>query len=134
MASGRAAGRGRGAALRILQRTPGARPGLGGGRRLLAVELGLPFTARRERVHLRAVDERLLRRRDVVGLARPCALRRVLERAAVREGEPPRRTADAVDRIEVRRRLLIALAPGEERDPRYGARHAPLEDAHGRGG
>ena len=67
----------------------------------------------------------------VLGLARPRLLRRCLQRAAVGEGEVPRQVADLVHRVEMRGRLLVGLAAGEERDARHRARHAVLQHPDG---
>ena len=78
-------------------------------------------------VELRAAVERLLRGRDVLRLAAPRLERRRLQRAPVRERELPRVRAARVHRVQVRGRVLVGLAAGEEDDPRHRRRHVAVE-------
>ena len=61
------------------------------------------------------------------GLAAPGLQRRRLQRAAVRERELPRVRPARVHRVQVRGRVLVGLAAGEEDDPRHRRRHVPVE-------
>jgi len=71
-----------------------------------------------------------LRGGNVFGLARPRLLRRRLQGAAIREGELPRQIAEFVHCIEMRRRLFVGLATGEERDAGHRAGHTGLQELH----
>src|SRR5215510_7125269 len=86
------------------------------GLRRLLLQVGFPFAARREAVHARAVRERALRCRHVLVAAGPRFLRRRLQGAAIRERDLPRQAAKAVDSVEMRGRLLVRLAAGQEGD------------------
>ena len=68
-----------------------------------------------------------LRRRDARGLARPGLERRRLERPPVGERELPRMGAALHHRVQVGGRVLVALAAGEEHDPRNGCRDVAVE-------
>ena len=62
---------------------------------------------------------------------RPGLLRRGLQRAAVGEGQLPGQRPMRVHGVEVRGRLFVALAAGEEGDARHGGRHAVLQHRDG---
>ena len=68
---------------------------------------------------------------DVFLFSRPRLLRRRLERAAVGERQAPGQSADPVDRVEVRGRLLVRLAARQECDPGHRRRYARLENTDG---
>ncbi len=88
----------------------------------------------RRAVEPRAMHVRSLRRRDVLRLAGPRLERGRLERAAVRERQLPRMRPERVHRVQVRGRVLVGLAAGEEHDPRHrrpgrGGRSTPSSPA-----
>mmetsp|Transcript_43461 Transcript_43461/g.136283 ORF Transcript_43461/g.136283 Transcript_43461/m.136283 type:complete len:427 (+) Transcript_43461:265-1545(+) len=83
-------------------------------------------------VGLRAGEERGLGGRDVLVSALPGLEHRLLQRAAVGEGEGPRLDGvDLVHGVEREGGILLGHAAGEEGDARHGHRHGVLEHAHG---
>src|SRR3954453_6248781 len=70
--------------------------------RLFSFQILLPLAEPREPVHAGAVRKGALRRRDILGLAGPCLLRRRLQGAAVGEGQLPGKRTELVHGIEMR--------------------------------
>src|SRR5438874_13582997 len=95
----------------------------------LFFEVAIPLAFRGEAVHARAMVKRLLRRADVRRLAAPGLQRRVLQRAAVAEGERPGERTHAIHRVEVRGRVLVGLPAREEHDAGKRGGDGALEHA-----
>ena len=72
-----------------------------------------------------------LRRGNIFRFSLPGRLRRVLQRAAIREGQLPRQIADLVHCIEVGGCLLVALSARQESDARHCAGYAFLQHLDG---
>ena len=68
-----------------------------------------------------------LGRLDVLGLADPGLQRRCLERTAVGERELPRVRPLRVHRVQVRGRVLVGLASGQEDDSGHGRGHVTIQ-------
>ena len=95
------------------------------------LQLRFPLAECRETVHHGAMRESPLRRRDILALSSPRFLRCRLQGAAIRESEPPGQTAGLVHGVEVRGRILIRLAAGQERNARNRRRDARLQEPDG---
>mmetsp|Transcript_6120 Transcript_6120/g.15799 ORF Transcript_6120/g.15799 Transcript_6120/m.15799 type:complete len:316 (-) Transcript_6120:339-1286(-) len=81
-------------------------------------------------VGLGALEECRLRGPDVLGLAAPGLEHACLQRAAKGEGQHPGAPFQLVDLVQVRGRLLLALAAAEEHYARNGGRHRAAQRLH----
>src|SRR6266446_4694944 len=106
-------------------------PAAGAALRRLLFKVGLPLAHAGKAVHPRAVGESALRGGNVLGLAGPGFLWRVLERATVGERQFPRQVGNAVHGVQMGRRFLVRLSARQESDARNRGRNARLEEPHG---